>query len=144
MGRKKRKQTSSSATASTHNLLAELPEVYTNRYAAAIKKAAAKWGISEAQLQESPVYKHEGGKSTRFGNRNIKPATKCNYEAAFKQLWRFCLVVGDYDSLLILMSPAQKNVVSMAVTANFGDGGMVKWSCFHSNSNKQPVIGQFL
>jgi hypothetical protein len=53
----------------------------------------------------------------RLDNRPIADNTKTNYEGHYRQLWRYCAFVGDYESMLMLLqSPAPKHVPAMNVT----------------------------
>jgi hypothetical protein len=75
---------------------------YLQKVKRGITAAATKWDVNldpklEAQLS-SGKYKCEGQKSTRFGNRPIEESTKLNYENSFQQLWRFCVIKGDYEN----------------------------------------------
>jgi hypothetical protein len=60
-------------------------------------------------------FKHEGEASTRFGDQNIGRNTKGNYETDFKKLWKFCLFTGDFESVLMLLSPLSKNAPFMKI-----------------------------
>lgn len=102
-----------------HTTAKDPPTKYLQKVKRGITAAATKWGVNldpklEAQLS-SGKYKCEGKKSTRFGNRPIEENTKSNYENSFRQLWRFCVVKGDYESLLTLLSPRPQNTPSVNV-----------------------------
>jgi hypothetical protein len=84
-------------------------------------------------LDLSGKYNYEGKKSTRFGNRPIEAKTKYNYENCCKQLWRFCVIKGDYESLLALLSPRPENTPSINVETLddfFALQATEGWHCF--------------
>jgi hypothetical protein len=89
---------------------------YLNKVDKGIKEAAKKWGANlDAKLEFSGKNKFERKKSTRFDNRPIAAKTKNNYEICVRPLWRFCVVKGDYESLLALLSPRPENPPSIHV-----------------------------
>ena len=47
-----------------------------------------------------------------WGNPN-EASTKKHEETMYKQLWNFIMMYGDYDSLLIPLSPPHNNAISM-------------------------------
>ena len=86
------------------NVTTKLPQKCYDKYPEGIKKAAKELGIKS--YQKDPVYKYEGEESTRGGSKGIEDETKRSYESKMKQLWNFAVMLGYYDSLFILMSPA--------------------------------------
>jgi len=52
---------------------------------------------------------------TRMINQPIVPTTRANYEEMLRQLWQFCAIMGDYESMLIMISPMPKHVPAMKV-----------------------------
>ena len=103
-----------------HTTAKDPPTKYLQKVKRGITAAATKWDINldpklEAQLSSGKEHKCEGKKSTRFRNRPIEENTKLNYEKSFRQLWRFCVVKGDYESLLTLLSPRPQNTPSVNV-----------------------------
>jgi hypothetical protein len=58
-------------------------------------------------------FDYQGKDSTRCGNRPLEAKTLINLETFLRQFWRYCIIRGDYDSILILLSPAPQNVPAM-------------------------------
>jgi hypothetical protein len=89
-----------------HTTSKEVPKPYLTKVRAGITAAAKKWDVQlHPSLDLSGKFKYEGKNSTRFGNRAIEEKTKNNYEGCLRQFWRFCVLIGDYESLLPLLSP---------------------------------------
>jgi hypothetical protein len=88
-----------------------LPAHIALKVEAGIKKAASEWGVN---LPQGAKYSFIA-KSPRTGNRSIKEATKSTYDNHYKQLWNFCAIIGDYESLLLLVSPVFGLVPAMKV-----------------------------
>ena len=91
------------------------PSEYLEKVKDGICTAAAKWNIELDPQMDYVQYSYNGSQSTRFGNRSIEPGTKESYEGCLRQLWRFCIYKGDYESMLILSSPAPPYCVSVKV-----------------------------
>jgi hypothetical protein len=100
------------------------PQRYLDKVGPGIKKAAKKWGLTlDPSLFVEPgifqlskgIFQWEGRQSTRFGNHPIAPGTKENYEGVLRQDWRICTVIGDYDSMLLLLSPCPDGAPSQWV-----------------------------
>ena len=77
-----------------------------------------KWYIQFDLTSYQPditTFMYEVANSTRWGNRPNEASTKKRAETmySYKQLWNFIMMYGDYDSLLILLSPPPNNVISM-------------------------------
>lgn len=103
------------STVYLHCVTKDIPKGFKDKYKPGIQEAAKKWNVKLTKEDLDADYKYEGEVSTRFGNRNIGKNTKGNYETDFKQLWKFCLFTGDYESMLMLLSPSPKNAPSMKV-----------------------------
>jgi len=88
---------------------------YVNGIHRGITSAALKWKIKIDESKTFRDFQYEGKASTRFGNRCIEQSTKVNYETNLKQLWRFCAILGDYDSMLLMVSPTPENAPAMRV-----------------------------
>ena len=76
-----------------------------------------KWYIQLKLTSYQPditTFGDERANSTRWGNRPNEALTKKHAETMYKQLWNFIQMYGDYDSLLILLSPPPNNIISMA------------------------------
>jgi len=67
--------------------------------------AARKWNLTLVMGQTHGDFVYKGVATTRVRNLPIKPTTKRNYEELMRQLWRFCAIKGDYESMLIMISP---------------------------------------
>ena len=76
--------------------------------------AADKWNIKN--YQESPQFNFKNGDSTRLGNQETEVNTKKIYESHYQQLWKLCLLIGDYKSMFIMISPAPKNALPIKVS----------------------------
>ena len=118
MGKKKRKHNGNddSPASASHSVTDEVHQGHMDGHKDGIKTSAKKWELDMSTLQEEPRFRFEGPNGTRHGNRNIAETTRENYETILRQLWRFCLIVGDCESILMLMSPPPANVVPMKVT----------------------------
>ena len=55
--------------------------------------------------------------SPRFTSSSLSPNTMTNYERFCMQLWWFLAFIGDYHSMLLLLSEIPRNVPSMDVTS---------------------------
>ena len=97
----------------THCTTRILPQRFYDKYEEGIKTAAEKWRIKN--YQKDPKYIYEGATSTRVGSSEIAQSCRKNYECCYKQLWNFCLITGDYDSMFILMSPPPWNCVPVQI-----------------------------
>ena len=51
------------------------------------------------------------------GNKRLKPGTAATYKEHYKQLWTFLAKIGDYESMLLLVSPRLKDVPSMKLSS---------------------------
>ena len=99
-------RTRSTTTKVRHTTAKEVPKKFLTKVHAGITAAAKKWNVQlHPSLDLSGIFKYEGYNSTRFGNRAIEPKTKNNYEGVIRQFWRFCVLKGEYESLLPLLSP---------------------------------------
>ena len=79
-------------------------------------ESVKKWYIQLDLTSYQPditTFRYEGANSTTWGNRPNEASTKKLAETMYKQLWNFIMMYGDYDSLLILLSPPPNNVISM-------------------------------
>jgi len=94
----------------------KLPGCYKLKITAGITKAAKKWNVALDKGLVLDEFKYQGKNTTRLGNRPIADNTKTNYEGHYRQLWRYCAFIGDYESMLMLLSPAPKHVPAMNVT----------------------------
>ena len=89
-------------------------EVYLDKVHDEVQKVAQKWNVSLNEGQDYGVYQFQGKQSTRCGNRPIEPNTKYNNESMYRQVWRFCALKGDYESMLILgCTEPTRNVPTM-------------------------------
>ena len=86
---------------------------YKAQFADGLHTAATKWGCSLGDEEIDPKFKYEGKNSTRLGNRPIEEQTKINYEGCYRQLWRYCIITGNYDDMLALLSPCPENAPSI-------------------------------
>ena len=77
--------------------------------------AATKWKITLPLGEVFRDFVTEGKETRWFGNICIADTTKENYEEHLKQLWRFCAIKGDYESMLLMITPTQKEAPSMRV-----------------------------
>jgi len=82
-----------------------------------IMNAAAKWNLnlSTDDGKRFTDFEFQGANTMRLGNRCIKGTTKSNYDDHLRQLWRFCSIKGDYDSMLLLVTPTPKHAPAMKV-----------------------------
>ena len=99
----------------SHNVLTNPPEPYMVR-AQWDCRICQKWCIHLDLTPYRPdiaTFRYEGANSTRWGNRPNKTSTKLHAETMYKQLWNFIMMCGDYESLLILLSPPPNTVISM-------------------------------
>ena len=94
----------------------KLPGCYKLKITAGITKAAKKWNVALDKGLVLDEFKYQGKNTTRLGNRPIADNTKTNYEGHYRQLWRYCAFIGDFESMLLLLSPAPKHVPAMNVT----------------------------
>ena len=88
--------------------------MYGTKVAAGIKAAALIWNCT----LKGPVdakFAYEGKKSKRFLNRPIDDRTKEEYEGVLRQLWRYCVLTGNYEDMLPLLSPSPANAPSMSM-----------------------------
>jgi len=69
---------------------------------AGIRAAARKWGVT---LAEGTSFEFDR-KVPRFGNCPIAAVTGQKYVGMFHQFWNFCALFGDYESMLMLITPA--------------------------------------
>ena len=79
--------------------------------------AAQKWNLT-LSLREGKQFgdfEYEGPNTKRLGNLCIAVTTKTNYEEQLKQLWRFCAIKGDYESMLLMITPTPPYAPSMRV-----------------------------
>ena len=100
----------------SHNVLTNPPEPYKVKAHNGIVESTKKWYIQLDLTSYQPditTFRYEGANSTRWGNRPNEASTKKHAETMYKQLWNFIMMYGDYDSLLILLSPPPNNVISM-------------------------------
>ena len=100
----------------SHNVLTNPPEPYKVKAHNGIVESAKKWYIQLDLTSYQPditTFRYEGASRTRWGNRPNEASTKKHAEAMYKQLWNFIMMYGDYDSLLILLSPPPNNVISI-------------------------------
>ena len=99
---------------------ARIPEPrYLAKVSTGIRAAAIRRNITLEENQDYGVYVYQGSNSTRCGNRPIEKATKRNNEQMFRQLWRYCALVGDYDSMLILLPEPPANVPATRLELHF-------------------------
>jgi hypothetical protein len=84
---------------------------YTDKIPAGIKLAAQKWQLKIPNVEKVDFTTHEcmDEKTTRFGNWPMADTTKKNYEGHIRQFWRFCAIVGDYESMLLLLKNPPKH-----------------------------------
>ena len=83
-----------------------------------IKAQASKWGISlpaGVDLSDHVCFK-KGKLTTRLRNRPIALNTSLLYEGQFRQFWRYCAMRGQYQPMLMLLSPAPAHVPSMELS----------------------------
>ena len=66
-----------------------------------VKRAAVKWGVP---LPKGMKFSYQNDPH-RLGNRPLAPCTKATYEEHYKQMFQYCCIKGDYESLLILLLP---------------------------------------
>jgi len=52
---------------------------------------------------------------TYTGNKNLAPRTKETYNFHYRNLWKFLAHIGDFDSMLMLLSPRLKRLPAMKV-----------------------------
>lgn len=91
---------------------------YKDKVEAGIKAEALKWGIAlpdDADLSDHVFFK-KGDVTTRLRNRPIAANTSRLYEGQFRQFWRYCAIRGQYQPMLMLLSPAPKHVPSMELS----------------------------
>ena len=88
---------------------------YINAIHAGIVAAAQKWNVTLPEGQTFKDFDSQKGQSKRFANMATAETTKINYEEQLKQLWRFCAMKGDYESMLIMITPTPDDVPSMRV-----------------------------
>ena len=75
-----------------------------------IAAAATKWRVT---LPENVSYEFSMT-ARRFGNKKIAKTTLVGtYLSTLRQFWRFCAYIGDYDSMIILLTPATGRTPSM-------------------------------
>lgn len=92
-----------------------------NRYLTKIKvglqNAANAKGLTIPTENRDDIQEFDfmGQNSTRFNNRPIAASTKDSYETHFRQLWKFCAIIGDYDSMLLLLKHPPKHCPAMSV-----------------------------
>jgi len=67
-----------------------------------IKATALKWNVSVPDTIAFSTTRE------RVGNRCVRSSTKEAYYFHYLQLWRFCAIIGDYDSMLILLNGPSK------------------------------------
>ena len=99
----------------SHNVLTNPPEPYMVK-AQWDCRICQKWCIHLDLTSYQPdiaTFWYKGVNSTRWGNRPNEASTKLHAETIYKQLWNFIMMCGDYDSLLILLSPPPNTVISM-------------------------------
>lgn len=93
-------------------VIGPIPVKIQDRVKPGVKLAAKKWGV---QLPESIGFGYDL-KICRFGNRPIASKTTDAYNDNLRQLHRFCAIIGDYDSMLMLLLPSgTPNTPSMNV-----------------------------
>jgi hypothetical protein len=67
-----------------------------------MKKAAVKWHLDLPEVQLD-VYHFQGDESTRCGSRVILESQRGHNEANFRLMYHFCAIIGDYESMLMLL-----------------------------------------
>jgi len=92
---------------------ADPSQQYNDLVVSGLQNAAQRWECTLGEEQLSATFSYEGKKSTRLGNRPVAENTKDNYEGNYRQLWRYCVITGNYEDMLVLLSPCPKNVPSM-------------------------------
>ena len=100
----------------SHNVLTNPPEPYNVKSHNGIVESAKNWYIQLDLTSYQPditTFRYEGAHSTRWGNRPNEASTKMCAETMYKQSWNFIVMYGEYDSLLILLSPPPNNVIPM-------------------------------
>ncbi len=81
-----------------------------------LKLRALKWGISLPENVDLSDHVLHGKHTTRLSNRPISENTSLLYEGQFRQFWRYCGIHGKYQPMLMLLSPAPRNVPSMELS----------------------------
>jgi hypothetical protein len=76
-------------------------------------KATKRWNLELDETMDFTKFDFQARTSTRCGNCPIEANTRINNESAYRQFWRYCVMQGDYDSMLILLPPAPQNVPAM-------------------------------
>jgi hypothetical protein len=87
-----------------------LPEPYQLAVNAGILKAAKDYSID---LKNQTVFYFETQRHYN-GNRKLQPKSQDTYIQHYRQLWRHLAVTGDFESMLMLVSP-EKNLPAMKV-----------------------------
>jgi hypothetical protein len=93
----------------------EFLQPYWDKVPAGIKAAAASLDLTLAKKAIPKCFVFQGIKSSRLGSRPIEPLTKSNNEIVFRTLWSFCSMIGDYESMLMLLVRPPTNVPAMRV-----------------------------
>jgi hypothetical protein len=89
---------------------------YKSKVAEGIKDAASKCKLTLDSV-DVDLSDHEflGKHSTRFGNRPMDASTSGNYESHLRQFWRYAAMLGDYESMLMLLKKPPLHCPSMSV-----------------------------
>lgn len=99
----------------SHTTVGPLAGKFKEKVSKGITRAAKKWNLQLDENLDLSEHKFEGEGTTRLGNRPIEKNTAGNYEQMYRQLWRFLAMKGDYDSMLLLLSPPPVGVPAMNV-----------------------------
>jgi hypothetical protein len=86
---------------------------YMDKVRDGMMEAAKRWNLKLDETMDFTKFDFQGKRSTRCGNRPIEANTRMNNESAYHQFWRYCIMRGNYDSILILLSPVPQNVPAM-------------------------------
>lgn len=94
-----------------------LAEAYRVKVNDGLVQAAAKARILllRAPGEDFSRYEYLGTKSTRFGNRVMDEKTSKHYEMALRQFWAYAAMMGDYDSMLLLLKKPPAHCPAMDV-----------------------------
>ena len=78
-----------------------------------IKKAAVKWSLDLPRGTVLDHYVYQGADSTRCGSRVIGKEQRKHNEMNYRSLWSLCALIGDYESMLMLLPTVPEHAPSM-------------------------------
>jgi hypothetical protein len=120
------------STADTHTTAKPLSAEVQSLVEPGIRAAATKWNV-ELPANVSFVFNQKTAVALT-GNRAISRRTKDTYARHYLQVWRFCAIIGDYSSMLILLQPMLHGVPAIKVET------LEQFMCFKRRKNTEALV----